>query len=79
MIERNIGNLERLLRLAMGILMGAWALQQGTLNPVEWFVVVISIALICNGIFSRCYLWYLLEVNTHANGDKGCAPDYTCP
>jgi hypothetical protein len=31
---------------------------------VEWFVIVISVALILNGLFSRCYLWYVLDFST---------------
>lgn len=79
MIDRNIGNVERLLRLAMGLGLAVWAYQQNALNGVEWFVVVISVALILNGIFSRCYLWYVLDINTDSSGRKNCQPDYTCP
>lgn len=79
MIDRNIGNVERLLRLAMGIAMAIWALNQSALNAVDWFVVAVSIALILNGIFSRCYLWYVLDINTAGRGQKECQPDYTCP
>lgn len=79
MIDRNIGNLERLLRLAMGVFLAVWAYRQNALNAVDWFVVAISIALILNGIFSRCYLWYVLDINTARRGEKDCQPDYTCP
>jgi hypothetical protein len=34
------------------------------LNGIEWFVTVIALFLILNGIFSRCYLWYILDINT---------------
>jgi hypothetical protein len=79
MIDRNIGNLERVLRLAMGIALAVWAYSQSALNAVDWFVVVVSIALVLNGIFSRCYLWYFLDINTAGRGQKDCQPDYTCP
>ena len=79
MIERNLGNVERLLRLLAGILFGAWALRQPALNGIEWFVIVISIALMLNGVFSRCYLWYLLEINSCADAKGGCPPSATCP
>ena len=79
MIDRNIGNVERLLRLAMGLALAVWAYQQNALNAVEWFVVVVSVALVLNGIFSRCYLWYVLDLNTASSGQKTCQPDYTCP
>jgi len=64
MIERNLGNIERIVRLVIGLAFSAWALMQTSMNGVEWFVVLVSLSLIFNGIFSRCYLWYLLDVNT---------------
>jgi hypothetical protein len=67
MIERNLGNAERVIRLLLGLSFGGWALAQSPMNIVEWFVIAVSLALIFNGIFSRCYLWYILDVNT---GDK---------
>ena len=79
MIDRNIGNVERLLRLAMGMALAIWAYQQNALNAVEWFVVVVSVALVLNGIFSRCYLWYVLDIDTSSRGERNCQPDYTCP
>ena len=36
-------------------------------NGIEWFVVLISMFLIMNGVMSRCYLWYVLDINTHQN------------
>lgn len=64
MIEKNLGNIERVLRLALGLIFAAWTFSQYPLNGVEWFVSLISLFLILNGIFSRCYLWYVLDVNT---------------
>lgn len=69
MIERNLNNFERVFRLILGLVFFAWALSQPSLNAIEWFVTVIALALILNGIFSRCYLWYVLELNTY--DDKG--------
>ncbi|MFT4998544.1 MAG: hypothetical protein ACI8RO_001899 [Flavobacteriales bacterium] len=66
MIERNLGNLERVIRLFIGLAFGIWALIQPSMNGIEWFVMVISMMLIMNGIFSRCYLWFFLDINTCA-------------
>ena len=52
------------MRLFLGIAFAAWALLQPTMNIIEWFVVGISLALILNGIFSRCYVWYMLDINS---------------
>ena len=72
MIERNLGNIERLIRLAGGILFLAWSLSQPSLRFTEYFVMVIAAALILNGVFSRCYLWYVLDINTCERSDENC-------
>ncbi|MCB1842469.1 MAG: DUF2892 domain-containing protein [Halioglobus sp.] len=64
MIEPNLGNLERVIRLLFGIAFALWAVTRPAMNGVEWFVVAVSIALILNGVFSRCYLWYVWDINT---------------
>lgn len=79
MIERNLGNVERVVRLLFGVLFAGWAWQQSALNALEWLVVAVSVALILNGIFSRCYLWYVLDINTCNDAQDGCQPESTCP
>ncbi len=76
MIERNLGNIERILRLMAGLLLGAWAIAQPALNGVEWFVIVISLALILNGVFQRCYLWFVLDINTALGGTRSATEPY---
>ena len=49
MIEKNLGNIERVLRLALGLIFAAWTFSQYPLNGVEWFVSLISLFLILNG------------------------------
>ena len=78
MIERNLGNVERVVRLLCGLALFVWASQRTDMNPVEWFVIVIATALMLNGIFSRCYLWYLFDINTCGRGERDCYPDSTC-
>jgi len=40
--------------------------------------MAVSLALILNGVFSRCYLWYILEINTSGEGED-CRPQSSCP
>ena len=72
MIERNLGNVERIIRLVMGVLFALWAISQPYMNGIEWFVVGISVMLMLNGIFSRCYFWFVLDLNTCEKSDKSC-------
>ena len=71
-IERNLGNLERVIRLALGGVLLWLAVTSPSLNGVEWFVAIISTALILNGAFSRCYLWYVLDINTSGKRSGEC-------
>ena len=65
MIERNLGNVERIFRLMAGIALLAWVVSSPYSNGVDIFVTIIAVALILNGVFSRCYLWYVLDINSH--------------
>ena len=66
MIERNLGNAERLLRLLFGLALGIWLLSRPDINGMEVFIAVIAVMLILNGVFSRCYLWFVLDIDTTA-------------
>jgi len=72
MIEQNLGNLERVVRLILGAALVAFAIMAPTLSLTEVFVGFIGLTLILNGIFSRCYVWYILDLNTarNANPDR---------
>lgn len=73
MIERNLGNLERLLRIVVAMLLFSWALQAPYLSITEWFIGAVAVSLLLNGVFSRCYLWYVLDINTHTDtGRRTC-------
>ncbi len=78
MIDRNLGNIERVVRLFLGVAFGGWALMQPHLNGVEWFVIFVSIALILNGIFSRCYVWLLLDIDTSSKSGKSDSATPSC-
>lgn len=64
MIEKNIGNIDRIFRLVFGLGFGGWVAIQPQINGVEWFVLIVAMMLMLNGVFSRCYLWYVLDVDT---------------
>jgi hypothetical protein len=73
MLERNLGNIERVIRLSIGVSLAWWALSQPSLSTTEIFVFLVGFMLVMNGIFSKCYLWYVLDINTASSSDKECA------
>jgi hypothetical protein len=66
MIERNLGNVERLVRFTLGCLFAIWSLSQPHMSVTDWFVGFIALLLIMNGVFSRCYLWYLIDLDSRS-------------
>jgi len=78
LIERNLGNVERLVRLAGGLLFLVWSLNQPALRFTEYVVMVVATALILNGVFSRCYLWYVLDINTCERSNGRCDSRPSC-
>ena len=72
MFERNLGNIERAVRFLFGIGFAVWAFSQSYMNPIEWFVVAVSLMLMLNGIFSRCFIWWMLGLNTFKTSEASC-------
>lgn len=73
MIERNLGNAERVIRLTLAILFMIWAFGQEAINGVEILVVVVATLLMLNGLFSRCYFWYILDLNSMSEENRHCS------
>jgi len=70
MLKKNIGNIERVFRLLFAVTLSIWITTQQHLNGMEWFVLSISVMMILNGVFARCYLWYILDINTLKKTEK---------
>jgi hypothetical protein len=64
MIKKNLSSIERWLRLAVGLLLGGWAVSRPELDAVAWAGVVASLFLVLNAVFGRCYLWHVLEISS---------------
>lgn len=65
MIEKNLGNIERVVRALMGLGLIVWAvIFQSNMPLVEWFALITATMLLLNGIFSRCFIWYVLDINS---------------
>lgn len=72
MIVKNLGNVERVLRIVTGIGLILVLLGQSEVSTVDWLLGIAGILLILNGIFSRCYVWFLFDLNTHKSKDASC-------
>lgn len=64
MIAKNLGGVERGLRLALGMLLALWAVSRPELAAVEWLAAVAALFLVLNAIYGRCYLWHLLDISS---------------
>jgi len=72
MINRNLGRLERTLRLVIAVLLTGWLLTRGSHDILSVVAGVAALALFANAIFSRCYLWALLGINSCDPEDEHC-------
>lgn len=76
MICRNLGLIERILRLALGVALLIWIAGAAAFGPAQAAAALAALALFWNSIFARCYLWKWLGLNTCTDcpGGDGAAP-----
>lgn len=72
MIERNLSHIERLVRFVFGLVFAVWTLAQPSLTVIDWLVFSVALMLMLNGIFSRCFLWWMLRINTAKKQTLDC-------
>lgn len=72
MINRNLGTLERTLRLVIAVLLTGWLLARDGHDILSVVAGIAALALFANAIFSRCYLWALLGINSCDPNDEHC-------
>ena len=64
MIDKNIGNIERVLRIIISVVLAVFVFLQPEITGVEIFVLVAALSLVLNGVFSRCFFWWALGINS---------------
>ncbi len=64
MIAKNLGNAERIVRLLLGVLVAGITAMQPEFGAFETLTSIIALFLVLNGLFGRCYLWFLLDVSS---------------
>ena len=72
MINRNLGTIERLLRLLGAVLLTGWLFARGSHDLLSAVAAIAALALFANAIFSRCYLWALFGINSCDPKDEHC-------
>lgn len=72
MIDRNIGLAERIVRLALAVLLMGWVLTGGVFGAPQAIGLVAAFALLWNSIFARCYLWKWLGISSCDPSRKNC-------
>ena len=78
MIPKNLGIIERIIRLIIGVIVGFWAFSQASFGWIEGIALVAALFLVMNAVFSRCYLWQLLGFNTCDEDDEDCNRQPAC-
>lgn len=76
MIGKNLGSLERVLRSLAGLLLAVWILSSPGIGGADWLGLVVSLFLVLNGVFGRCYLWHLLHISSC--GCSNIPPERLC-
>jgi hypothetical protein len=46
---------------------------QPDVNGMDWFIATIALFLFLNGVFSRCYLWFVLDIDTKKSSASKCS------
>lgn len=72
MIKRNLGTVERAVRLLLALVLAGWLIAREQHDLLSLLAGLAVAALLLNAIFSRCYLWALLGIDTCRRDDDQC-------
>jgi hypothetical protein len=68
-MQRNIGKIERILRLCLGLVICTSVVLQGSINLADTLLMVVGSFLILNGLTARCYLWRWLGISSSSRAE----------
>lgn len=72
MIQRNIGNAERVVRLLLAVLLFGWVINGAAVGAPQVTALIAAFALLWNSIFARCYLWKWVGISTCPERGGNC-------
>ncbi|MFT7286764.1 MAG: hypothetical protein ACI87W_000873 [Halieaceae bacterium] len=64
MIKRNIGKVEAVVRLCLAAMLTGWVVHSAHLGMLQGLALLAAVALVCNSVFGRCYLWKWLGLSS---------------
>ncbi len=71
-IDQNLGLVERIVRLVLGLVVAGWVLMQPERSALQWVALVTASFLVLNGVLGRCYLWHWLRLDRRGSCDSVC-------
>ena len=72
MIKKNLGFVERIVRLVLGVSLVVWLYIQPSFGLLQWGTSVIALFLILNALYARCYLWSWLGIDSASTEGRAC-------
>jgi hypothetical protein len=72
MIDRNIGTVERIVRLVLSVALVIWVALGDQIGVLQACALLAALALLWNSVFSRCYLWGWLGISSCKAANKNC-------
>ena len=64
MIDKNLGALERVVRLTVAAFLALWIISRPDIGMLECIAGIAALFLVLNAIFGRCYLWSWLGLSS---------------
>lgn len=64
--EKNVGSLDRVVRIVVGIAFLAGFALNMVASPLSWLVALVGLILLVTGIAGTCMLYSIIGVNTAA-------------
>ncbi len=71
-MRKNVGNVERGIRLLLGLALAVVVMQRPQFGWIEAALSLASVFLVLNALSGRCYLWRWLGIDSSEEADRAC-------
>lgn len=70
-LARNVGSIDKIIRLVVGVLLAAWGfLGAGLASTIGVLAVVVGVILIATGVINFCPLFKILGISSLRGNDR---------